>query len=182
MAMKKLTKLESFGLIAVILVSGSYFYMKKVYDPEAEALKRSISQLNSTIASYNRLGAPPHTMQINRQIEELQGELDNLTEELLEAGGRTGTAAEVTEMLASISTMARNHHMTVLKISPEREVRDELFIWQAVNVQLRGRYQDFVALIESLKGMAQPVQLSRLRIERDPGNEGAVLITATLLV
>jgi len=182
MAIKKLTKLESFGLIAAILVSGSYFYMKKVYDPEAEALKRSISRLNSTIASYNRLGDAPDTMRMNRQIEQLRGELENLTGELLEAGGRTGTAAEVTEMLAHISTMARKHHMTVLKISPEREVRDELFIWAAVSVQLRGRYQDFVALVESLKGMAQPVQMSRLQIERDTGNEGAVLITAILLV
>lgn len=182
MAMKKLTKLETFGLIAAILVSGSYFYMKKVYDPEAEALKRSITRLNSTIASYNRLGDAPDTGRMNRQIQQLREEKETLTENLLEAGGRTGTDAEVTVMLANISTMAREHNMTVLKITPDRKVQDELFIWAAVNVQLRGRYQDFVALVERLKGMPQPVQLSRLQIERDPGNAGAVLITAILLV
>ena len=32
--MKKLTKLEKFGLIAAIIIAGTYFYMGKIYDPQ----------------------------------------------------------------------------------------------------------------------------------------------------
>jgi len=56
---KKLTKLEKYGLIAAILVGGSFFYLKKVYDPEAASLQRAIETLNKTVASYNRLSDPP---------------------------------------------------------------------------------------------------------------------------
>ncbi len=57
-----------------------------------------------------------------------------------------------------------------------------LYTWKEVEIQLRGQYHDFVALVERFKEMNRPVQLREMKIDRDKGDFGEVLITATLRV
>ncbi len=181
--MKKLTKLESFGLIAAILVSGSYFYMKKIYDPEAEALKKTIAGLNAKIGEYNKLQEPPNPEGLKKRLERQRDEEKKMHEALKAAGGRTEAEAEVTEVLAEISVKAQNQSMQVLKLAPrEKTVATALYTWKEVEIQLRGQYHDFVALVERFKEMNRPVQLREMKIDRDKGDFGEVLITATLRV
>lgn len=181
--MKKLTKLESFGLIAAILVSGSFFYMKKIYDPEAEALKKTITTLNAKVAEYNKLQEPPNAEGVKKKIERQKEEEKTLAAALKAAGGRTEADAEVTEVLAEISVKAQRQNMQVLKLTPEEKTLvTPLYSWRQVNIQLRGQFGDFVVLVERLKAMARPVQLRDLKIERDKADYGEVLITATLRV
>lgn len=180
--MKKLTKLESFGLIAAILVSGSYFYMKKVYDPEAAALKKTISALNAKIGEYNKLKEPPNPEGLKRRLERQRGEEKKMAEALRAAGGRTEAEAEVTEVLADISLKAQCQNMQVLKLAPREKVTTRLYKWREVEIQLRGRFYDFVVLVDRLKAMARPVQLREMKIERDKGEYEEVLVTATLRV
>jgi Tfp pilus assembly protein PilO len=181
--MRKLTKLESFGLISAILVSGSFFYMKKVYDPEAESLKKTVTKLNQTIAEYNKLEEPPNLDSLQKEIEKQTEQMKGYTAELKAAGGRTDEPSEVTEVLAEISRLAKKENMLVLKITRDKDEKDELFNWAAVNIQIQGQYQDFVALIQRLKELRKPVQLLKLHIEQ--GKEewrGDIIITAKLLV
>ncbi len=181
--MKKLTKLESFGLIAAILVSGSYFYMKKVYDPEAAALKKTIISLNAKIGAYNKLQEPPNSEGAKKKLAQRREEEKKTAAVLKAAGGRTEAAAEVTEVLAEISVKAQRENMQVLKLTPEeKSITTPLYSWKQVNIQLRGQFSDFVVLVERLKAMARPVQLRDLKIERDTGDYGEVIITATLRV
>ncbi|MBM9612855.1 type 4a pilus biogenesis protein PilO [Desulfobulbus rhabdoformis] len=180
--MKKLTKLESFGLIAAILVSGSYFYMKKVYDPEAKALKKTISRLNKKIGAYNRLQEPPNPAGLKRRLERQHDEEKKMAAALHAAGGRTDAESEVTEILAEISLMAQHENMQVLKLIPKETEVTDVYKWKKVDLQLRGQFYDFVVLIERLKQMTRPLELRQLRIELDQGEYDEVLITATLRV
>ena len=181
--MKKLTKLESFGLIAAILVGGSYFYMKKVYDPEAEALKKTISTLNAKIGEFNKLQEPPNPEGMKRRLERQREEEKKMAEALKAAGGRTEADAEVTEVLAEVSIRAQRQSMQVLKLAPrEKTVATALYSWKEVDIQLRGQFHDFVALVEQFKQMSRPLQLREMKIERDKGDYGEVLVTATLRV
>lgn len=180
--MKKLTKLESFGLISAILVCGSFFYMKKVYDPEAAALKKTIAKLNQTIGEYNKLEEPPNLDPLKKKIEKQKEQLTLSNEELKAAGGRTDDQAAVTEALARVSSLAKQENMQVLKMAREPDEKDDMFTWAAVNIELQGRYQDFVRLIEALKGLDSPLRLLRLSIERGKEGEGDIVIKAKLLV
>ncbi|MGI6656191.1 MAG: type 4a pilus biogenesis protein PilO [Desulfobulbus sp.] len=181
--MKKLTKLESFGLIAAILVSGSYFYMKKVYDPEAAALKKTITTLNARIGEYNKLQEPPNPEGMKRRLDRQRDEEKQLADTLRELGGRTEGEAEVTEVLADISLKVQGQNMQVLKMAPrEKPVTTRLYTWREVDIQLRGRFYDFVVLLDRLKQMKRPVQLREMKIECDTGEYEEVLITATLRV
>lgn len=180
--MKKLTKLESFGLIAAILVCGTFFYMKKVYDPEAAALKKTVTKLNQTIGEYNKMEEPPNLESLKKKIEKQKGQWETANDELKAAGGRGDESSAVTEVLARISRLAKEENMQVLKIGRDKDVKDELFTWAAVNIELRGRYQDFVRLIQALKELATPLKLLKLNIERGKDGEGDIIIKATLLV
>lgn len=180
--MRKLTKLESFGLIAAILICGTFFYMKKVYDPEAASLKKTVNKLNQTIAEYNKLEEPPNLDSLKKKIEKQKEQWGAVSEELKAAGGRTDDPAAVTEVLAQISRLARNQNMQVLKITGIKEVKDELFTWAAVNIELQGRYQDFVQLIQALKELVTPLKLLKLNFERGKDGEGEIIIKAELRV
>lgn len=180
--MKKLTKLERFGLIAAIVVGGSYFYMKRVYDPEAAALQSAVKQLNSTVASYNAMKEPPPLGPLQEQVKAQMEEFERMTVELKKAGGRSDEAAEVTEVLSLVTQLIKEENMRVVKISPEGKVKDNLFTWAVFSIRMGGRYHDFVALVTQLKNLHQPVQLRDLNIERNQGSPGFIIVTANLLI
>ncbi len=179
--MKKLTQLEKFGLIAAILICGSYFYMKKIYDPEAEALKKTVSKLNQTISEYNKLEEPPLIEPLRKKLKGEMERLEELTLKMKEAGGRTGKKAEVTEVLSKITTAAKKHRMQVMKIIPGADIKEELFTWATFNLSLDGKYQDFLSLLRELQAMDQPIQFKNLEIKRNEQNASSVTIITTLL-
>lgn len=180
--MKKLTKLEKFGLISAIVVCGSFFYLKKVYDPEAAALKRTVTKLNETIAAYNKLEEPPALKPIKKQVAGQQKILEELTSELKNKGGRTGNASEVTIILTKINKLAKEHRLQVQKIIPAGEIEEQLFTWSAFTMQINCNFKEFVVFIKDLKELNEPIQLRGTSLERDESADGRVNITTTLLL
>ena len=180
--MKKLTKLEKFGLIAAILVGGTYFYMKEVYDPEAASLKSTIETLNKTVTTFNGLSDPPAISPLRRQVESLKERLATEIERLREAGGRTGEEAEVTEVLRLINDTAGRQRIDIIQIEPLADIEEELFTWAAFEVKMRCRYPDLLALITRLKELKEPIEIRGLHIAREPGAGGYVVVRMKLLV
>lgn len=181
--MKKLTKLESYGVIAAILVSGSYFYMKKIYDPEAAALKKTINTLNTKVKEYNNQQEPPNPEGLKKKLDRQREEEKKMAEMVKAAGGRTDNNAEVTEALSEISLKAQEQGIQVLKLTRlDTTVVTALYEWEEVKIELRCRFYDFVTLVHRLKEMPRPVQLREMMITRDGGEYEEVRITATLRV
>jgi len=180
--MKKLTQLEKFGLIAAILVSVSYFYMERIYDPEAEALKKTIATLNRTVAEYNNLQEPPVLRGIQAEVERLAKEEAELTARLRAAGGRTGAVSEVTEVLQRVNQLMARERLQLIKKTPDKDLVEELFTWKVYNVELKGEYSRLLRFVSQLRDLPQPAQLREMKIERTPENNGVVKISAKLLV
>lgn len=180
--MKKLTKLEKVGLIAAIVVCGSYFYMKRVYDPEAARLKRTIDKLNKTVAQYNQVQDTPSTKPLLRKISKKEGVLEELNITLRDEGGRTGEDFEVTEVMQKINSAAKEQEVRVNKILPEEDIEDNLFPWKVFQVELHGKYNKIVQLISALKEMKEPVQVRNMEIIKDVTENGVIIVTVTLLV
>lgn len=180
--MKKLTKLESMGLIASILIGGSYFYMKKVYDPEAAALIRTRNSLQKTVSEYNKLSDPPNTRSMTRQVERLEEEVEELTEQVLQAGGRTQAASEITEALAELSLATKRSGMRVVELTLGEERKDDLFTWKTVKISLEGRFADFVSLVGLLKAKDRPVQMRDIIMTKSDRGFGGVRVTAVIWI
>jgi len=179
--MRKLTKLEKFGLIAAIVVCGSYYYMNKIYDPEAKSLKKTVQQLNSAIKKYNATDEPPAVGPVRKRVERLKKELEKITAKLKEAGGRTGDPSEITGILAKITSLARQNQIMVVKMTPDREVRETLFNWAVFRAELTGGYHNFHQFIQDLEKMSQPVQMRNLNLTTK-GESGLIAIDITLLI
>ncbi len=179
--MKKLTKLEKFGLIAAIVTCGTYFYMNKVYDPEAKALARTVTQLNKTIKEYNDLGEAPPVEPLRKRAAGLREELEEVTAELKEAGGRTDQRAEITEVLTAITSLAERNRLQVARMAPQGEEKEALFTWAVYRAELAGGYRDFKRLVDQLQERLEPIQLRGLKLSR-LDDQGRITITTDLLI
>lgn len=179
--MKKLTPLEKFGLIAVIIVSGSYFYMKNVYEPKAQSLKNTVTSLNNIIDQYNNFTDSPPAAPIKKSVERLKGERDEAATQLSEAGGRTGAAYEITNILSKVTTLAGRNRMVIIKIAPGGKEQGPMFNWAIFNTEMRGSYHDLKNFIASLQEMPQPVRVEGLQLES--GADGNLLkIKLTMMI
>lgn len=179
--MKKLTKLEKFGLIAAIITCGTYFYMNKVYDPEAKSLKRTVKKLNSAIKQYNELGEAPPVKPVQQQAEKLDKMLQQSTAELKEAGGRTDSPAEITEILTTITTLAEKNGLSIVSMAPNGKDQSSLINWAIFKAEMEGGYHNFKSLVAELEAMAEPIQLRALTLHR-LDEKGRITISAELLI
>lgn len=179
--MRRLTRLEKFGIIAAIVVCGTYFYMGRVYDPEAKSLARTVNKLNAAIKKYNEMEEAPPVKPIEKSIEQRQKDLEEITARLKKAGGRTDDPAEITSILADITGLARENRITVVKISPEPEEKDNLLTWAVFKAELLGNYHDFRMFIRQLRRLPQPVKLRDLEI-KCLDHSGTITINLTLLI
>ncbi|WP_321531410.1 type 4a pilus biogenesis protein PilO [uncultured Desulfuromonas sp.] len=179
--MRKLTKLEKFGLIAAILVSGSYFYLNKVYDPQAKALKKTVAKLNSTIGQYNKLDEPPPLSPVKKAIEKKKQQCDALRQQLHEAGGRSGNAQETITLLDTVNRKAREQGLLVLQLVPLGPVDEELYDWESFELQITGFFPHLLQFIDSLKAMPQPIELRELSIIKSERLDGTITVKAQLL-
>lgn len=179
--MKKLTSLEKFGLIAVVIVCGSYFYLKNVYEPEAESLQRTVVKLNQIIEQYNAFEDPPPVAPVRESVERLQGEHEEAAGRLREAGGRTGEAHEITNILSEITSLSRRNRIVIVRIVPGGKRQGVMFNWAVFTAEMSGSYHDLKNFIASLKKMPQPVRVEGLKLER--GSDGNLLtIRMTLMI
>lgn len=179
--MRKLTKLEKFGLITAILVSGTYFYMNRVYDPQAETLKRTVNKLNSTLQSYSQIQELPPLETVQRMISDREETLTQLKQALTAAGGRIGEVDEVTPLLDKISALARDTQMVILSLTPQESVAEELYVWDVFDLRLVGSFPALVDFLEQLKEMPEPVQVRNLELEKADVGSGGVLVSTRLL-
>nr|WP_320115826.1 type 4a pilus biogenesis protein PilO [uncultured Desulfuromonas sp.] len=179
--MRKLTKLEKFGLIAAILVSGSYFYLNKVYDPQAKALKKTVAKLNSTIGQYNKLDEPPPLAPVKKAIEKKKQERDDLKQQLHEAGGRSDNAQEAITLLDTINRKAYEQGLLMVQLTPLGPVDEDLYNWESFEVQLTGFFPHLLHFIDSLKAMQQPIELRELNIITSERLDGTITVKAQLL-
>jgi len=179
--MRKLTKLEKFGTIAAILVSGSYFYLNKVYDPQAKALKKTVIKLNSTIGRYNKLEEAPPLTPIKKTIEKKMQERDALKGRLRAAGGRSDDVQETTTLLDMVNRKAREQGLLVIQLTPQGELSEELYHWESFELHLMGFFPQILHFIDRLKAMPHPIELRDLSIAGSERLDGAIMVKARLL-
>ena len=179
--MRKLTKLEKFGLIAAILIAGTYFYMGKIYDPQARALKKTVSKLNSTIQSYNKVEMIPPLAPVKKALALKEQELDELKKQLKAAGGRTGEAGEVTRLLNKINRQARASNMVILRLTPQDKVQETLYIWDVFELQMMSDFPELLNFLRQLKALQEPLQVRNMVVEKANTQNGDVLVSARLL-
>jgi Tfp pilus assembly protein PilO len=173
--MRKLTKLEKFGLIAAIIVIGTYFYMGKIYDPQEKSLKKTIAKLNKVVKELNAIEDIKSAGAIKRTIESRKIKLEELKGKFGSAVRQTGDVAEVTILLDAISRLIESEKLMLVEIIPKGTGSDSEGIfdsWELFGITLTGEYFPILHFIEGLKNLQDPVIINNLFISRNSSGAG----------
>jgi len=180
--MRKLTKLEKFGLVAAIIIAGTYFYMGKIYDPQAKALKKTIIKLNKIIGEINSIKEVASAGSINRTIKKREEELEKVKSKLKDTVITTGKESEITELLDRINRLVDQNRLAVKSIVPKGKVASALFAWSCFDLDMEGSFSFFLEFLTALKEMPDSVKIQNINIEKN-GDVGDVLkINMTLMI
>jgi len=180
--MKKLTKLEKFGLIAAIIIAGTYFYMGKIYDPQAKALKKTVIKLNKIIGEINSIKEVSSVGSINRTIKKRKEELEKVKSDLKDTVITTGKESEITELLDRINRLVDQNRLAVKSIVPKGKVAGVLFAWSSFDLDMEGSFYFFLEFLSALREMPDSVKIQNINIEKN-GDVGDVLkINMTLMI
>lgn len=181
--MKKLTKLEKFGVIAAIIVAGSYFYMKNVYDPQAKALKKTIINLNKVIGKLNSTKKDTSPIEpVKKTIKKRKKELDKFESSLADISGKTGKESEITDVMSKINRLADKSMLGMESIAPNGETKGAFFTWAVFDLEMEGSFDSFMKFLSGLKTMPDPLKVQKINIANENGNPAALKIRLTLML
>ena len=180
--MKKLTKLEKFGLIAAIIIAGTYFYMGKIYDPQAKALKKTVIKLNKIITEINSIQEVSSAGSINRTIKKRKDELEKVKSKLKDTVITTGKESEITELLDRINRLVDQNLLAVKSIVPKGKVAGVLFAWSSFDLDMEGSFYFFLDFLTALKKMPDSVKIQGISIEKNGDVDDVLKINMTLMI
>jgi len=168
--MKKLTKLEKFGMAAAIVVIGTYFYMGKVYDPQAASLKKTVTSLNKIIQEINVMEDVKSERSIRKTVEKREAELAALKKNQGASVRLTGNESEVTALLTDINRLIEETGLKALAIVPMGEAGTGLLGgFKKYSLQISGRYYPFLDFIKGLESMDDAVVIENITMKKADG-------------
>ena len=165
--MRKLSRFEKMGLIAAVVVAGTFFYMKRVYEPQEKVLKRTVEQLNKVIGEINTARAVPPAVGVKRELARQKEELAALEEQLKETTNVTGKESEVTALLGRIVELLHAKGFAVKAIRPMGKAPDDLFQWSLFEIEMAGDFHHFMALLTALRDMRDAVRVEGITLARE---------------
>jgi len=192
---KKLTKLEMYGVAAVLLAAAFYGYLTQVYDPANASLitlQNEISAANVEISRQRGVlaGAPA----VRGKVGELETAVAKLGAALAEIK-KTAKAVDdrsVTEAIELIDRLALGENLTVKNFSFGRRISElgeepaetparrrqgepeilptvrDRFGWQEYRLVFSGNRPEIIAFIERLSQAVWLVRVNDLRVDVVP--------------
>lgn len=161
---RKLTKLEKFGLIAVVITAMIFFYLKNVYDPQQASLEQSRERLNKSIQDLNSLQTSEPLFQLRRSLESKEKELARLEQNMAEMdiapAGTTDMSIVQYNLYHDLSTRS----LRIIEVAPA-DTRTDLFTWHVFNIRAQGDYSGFISLIQHLQNYERPVRARKIRMD-----------------
>lgn len=105
---RKLTKVEKFLLLTVLLVGVFYLYLDKVYDPKSSAYEATMTEISNIQQEIQALGETPGSQKLKEAVEDSKNKNKQLEAELTEimVVRKAQNTREVTVVLDNLSNLA----------------------------------------------------------------------------
>lgn len=167
--MRKLSQFEKIGLVASVIVACTFFYMKRVYEPQEKLLKSTIQRLNKLVGEVNSLKAVPPAVTVKNQMERRRAELAELEDRLRETTVLTGADREVTKLLNRIADLIEKEGLAVNAVVPKGKISDGLFQWNLFEIDMGGDFYCFMKFLSSLLDMPDAVRIEKVTLGKKDG-------------
>jgi Tfp pilus assembly protein PilO len=178
--MRRLSRFETVGLMAVLIVACAFFYMKRVYEPQEKVLRGTVQRLNKVIAEVNNLKETPSAVAVERTLKKNRRELEEINKKLKGTAVRTGAEREVTELLSRINEIMESHRLAVNTLSPKGKVAGGFLDWNLFEVDMEASFYAFVRFLNELLVLPDAVKIEGIRMEN--GIHGHLHITMRLMI
>ncbi|WP_319406547.1 type 4a pilus biogenesis protein PilO [uncultured Desulfosarcina sp.] len=178
--MRKLSRFEKFGIIAAILVVCTFFYVKRVYEPQEARLKKTVKALNKVIGQVNNLKEVPPQATVKYKLKANREKLEELKLRMKNNQLRTGTAREVTRLLSDINKKMADHGLRVKALAPDGRIKEDPITWNLFRIDMVGTFYEFLDFMQALKDMPDVVKIEGLRMEKLDGRR--LKITFNLMI
>lgn len=158
MATKRLTKLEQFGIVIVIIVIGVFFYLKLVDASLGKKLKRTERDWGKLSTEVSRLRSEEKTGRIEGEIRKLRKKVSKIKQGLKKAEIALTKDSEVDEIANRIVHTAAQSGLMIKKfdrITDKNKIKEiskenELYKRRYYNLTLQGRFNTFRSFIKEI--------------------------------
>ncbi|MEA2084029.1 MAG: type 4a pilus biogenesis protein PilO [Thermodesulfobacteriota bacterium] len=158
MATKRLTKLEQFGIVIVIIVIGVFFYLKLVDASLGKKLKRTERDWGKLSTEVSRLRSEEKTGRIEGEIRKLRKKVSKVKQGLKKAEIALTKDSEVDEIANRIVHTAAQSGLMIKKfdrITDKNKIKEiskenELYKRRYYNLTLQGRFNTFRSFIKEI--------------------------------
>lgn len=111
--MRPLTKIEKYGLIALVLAAGSYVYFNHLYDPEMRRLKKASVSLLRVRKQISTLGEAPESARLERTVARQKNKLAELENRMRRMSQKVRNPAEAQKAITQIGLLAAEAGLSV---------------------------------------------------------------------
>jgi len=112
---RQMTKIEKAGIIALVLVAGFYFYIKKVYDPEVVRFGKARKEVAGLEKKLNKLGDAPNPAQMEASVARQRRELTEIEKRVAGMYRKVRNGAAAQQAIAVITAIADGNGLSVEK-------------------------------------------------------------------
>lgn len=180
--MRNLTNLEKFGLAAALIVACTFFYLKYMYDPQTKVLSVTLKKRNKIVEEINQLNDIPPLFKLKKTIERDKKILADLEAENEKLSVKTGDPDEITDLLSRITELVEDNRLRISTITPMDSFMGRFFKWSPFEIEMAGRFNQFMQFLEQLKELPDAVEITRLKIEKSGERQSPLLIKFTLKI
>ncbi len=179
--MKKLTQFEKFGLMAAIVIACTFFYMKKIYEPQEKNFKKTVETLNKVAGELKSTQVVP-MVQVRSELEQARKRKAELDGELTANMVRSGTPQEVTLLLGRVNELMAAGDLSILSLAPAGQERDQMLeiSWSRYQISLGGSFPGLLHLLGSLSDLPDAVRVTGLQLQKS-GDKGLDIVFNLLI-
>jgi Tfp pilus assembly protein PilO len=164
--MRRLSGFEKVGLMAMLVIACTFFYMKRAYEPQEKVLKKTVEKLNKVIREINSLEETPSAAALKRTIKKRRQKLADISDELEGTAVRTGAEHEVTELLSDINRLLETNRLALNAVAPQGKVAGALLEWNLFEMDMEGGFYDFMRFLTGLLKRPDAVKIDSIHMEK----------------
>lgn len=179
--MKKLTQFEKFGIIAAIIIACTFFYVKKIYEPQEKEFKKTVESRNKLAKELEGTQVLA-TVQVRGELEAAKKRKAELDAELTDSMVSSGSPREIMRLLGHINSRVAESDLVIVAQTPAGTLEDAMLLmtWTRFQMTLNGSFLGFLHFLSLLADMPEAIRVENLRLAKAEKN--TLNITFDLLI
>lgn len=160
------------GVIVVLIAAGYYFLLYAPKVEEYDRLKADYTRLYAKLQEDRRIAA---------DLPKFKAEYEKMQQKLERALAELPNEKEIPTLLTSISSLAKDQGLDILRFKPLAEVPKGFYAEVPVQLKLVGPYHDVATFFDRVGKLSRIVNIGQLAIGKGKTEDGHTEVTVECL-